>query len=357
MRNILVLLFLLLPFSAWAQDLEEATGLADEPEESARPAPSGIENLRYRSYILVEGVKERTDSVSESDFPNIEASLSMDYKKDGFTYFLDGLVNYTDDDKKTQSFLNQLGVRYQATEQVVLAIGKERNRRSPGIVVSPSDLLFTQAQLPGLREDRQGLWLGRASYQRPQSSYDLFLLPVNATDEYGWPEKKTEYYGTVVRTLQQFENLDLSVSLGELGNVNRAGLAAQFIFAKVWKTYYEFGYQEDFDPQNLVGISYEGSDDYGFKLEYFHNGPGAAAGLFPFVDQNYGIVTVSAIEWKNHWNFFLSYIQNLEDKSNLALGRAEYLVSDHLVGGLTALVFNGNPFLDERYALDLKYTF
>lgn len=404
MRLIFVCLFLF-SLTVKAEDIEEAIGLKDSPSEisdltkSKKSKPvSKLENEKWRSrsYLLLESVTQKTSDGDKSEFPNLEASLSLDYKKNpSMTFFIDVMGDYFKKTNESSAFTNQIGLRYTGVENMVFALGKERNRRSPGIIVSPSDPLFVFTNLPGQREDRRGVWLARASYQQSRSSYDLFLLPADQMDGGGWPMSQSKYQGTLGRMFQQFENWDLSLSAGEMDKTSKAGLALQSIFADVWKGYYELGYIGKYSSamqaerkdvtQHLLGISYEGSEDYTFKAEYFFNGQGmdntefqtfrrtlllsptiasASSDFSPFLRKQYMIFSAAAIEVKNYFNFILSGIKSIEDTASLYLLRAEFLATNQLVIGGSALYLDGDNgtqyFLrsfDRQYSLDLKYSF
>jgi hypothetical protein len=388
--KIFLLLFLIAATARAAEDIEEAQGLEDEPAAVASQVRD--ENFRHRSYLLGEGLSQKRGSQGINDYAQFEASLGLNYDAGSLKFFFDGVADHQTPNQNT-AFLNQIGLRYQPSDAFSFAVGKERNRRSPGIIVSPSDFIFSQNSLPGQREDRRGVWLGRASYQVAKTSYDLFLLPVASLDTGGWPTRQSQYSGTAVRAFQQYDNLDVSVMAGNIDSVFKAGVALQGFVSKVWKTYYEIGYAAKYlsalgqesqqVTQHLVGLSYEGSEDYSVKGELYFNGQGfnaaefesfkvIAAGSAPtslsvsslFIRKQYGLVTFSALEIKNHYNFFISLIKSFDDQGFVSLLRAERLMSDHLVIGAGGLFINGGQnsqyFLatfDQQYSVDVKYTF
>ncbi len=358
----LLLLILLSPRPLLAQEIEEATGLQEEQSQEKNREIRN-DNFRYRSYLLAEWTHTSIKQKVFEEFPNIEASFAADYKSGQITSFIDGIANYTDGSSHTQGFLNQLGARYQVSDHVILALGKERNRRSPGIVISPSDLLFSTTNLPGLREDRRGEWLARASYQIPHASYDFFVLPVDQQNAGGWPAEQSKYRGTLVRTLQQFKNIDVSFSLGRFDETTAAGVALQGIIANSFKLYYEVGYWSKViskqASQHLLGVSYEGSNDWSFKLEYFVNGDEQTSLLF--TRKHYLLFTTSLIEALNRYNVFVSLIRSLEDESWLTLLRGEYIIDDRMVTGLTGVYVFGKQYssvpFDYQARWDVKYSF
>jgi hypothetical protein len=348
----ILLLFFFISNLGRAEEIEEAVGLPDEVTTQVS-AHHVNENWRHRSFILLEGIS-RNATGSKNEFPNFEADLTTDYKTRGVTLFFDGYAKRTQIDQKTLGYTNQFGVRYQTAESFNLAVGKERNRRSPGIIISPSDLLFSQTNLPGLTEDRWGVWLARTSYQMTKSSYDLFVLPVSSQTEGGWPDENSKYLGTMARSLQQFENWDVSVSVGSINENTRAGLAVQGIVAEVWKTYYEVGYFGNHSQsQQLLGLSYEGSDDFSVKGEYFYNEVGISEEPTLFTQKQYAIFTASALELFNRYNLITSIVKSLEDSRALTIFRAEFLATDHLVAGITSIFLTSS----QQYNFDLKYSF
>lgn len=384
------ILFILMAFHAFAEDIEEAKGL---PEESpAKTSRSLQDKWRHRIYLLGEGISQKSDSRSVTDYGNFEASASVDYGDDKLKYFIDGIADIRSSGTKV-SLLNQIGVRYLTEENVNLSIGKERNKRSPGIITSPSDFVFGLNAVPGLREDREGVWLARASKQIEKVSYDVMFLLASSQDAGGWPQHDNRYKGTVVRSLQQYENLDVSVAAGTIDSVMRAGIALQGFLQKIWKTYYEVGYKAEHQTvtgsqlkqvtQHLLGLGYEGSEDYSVRVEYYYNGQGLDADQFEtfktlagftspsqistdflFLRKQYGIFNFSALEIKDRLNFIVSIIKSLEDTGSSSVLRAEWLINDHLVTGVTGIFINGDsgsqyflaPF-NQQYSLDLKYTF
>jgi hypothetical protein len=338
-----------------AEEIEEAKGLPDEPLVVEAPASTSStnQNWRHRSYLLLEGISRKAP-VSKNEFPNLEADVSTDFKLKKATLFFDGYAKYTEINQKTLGYTNQIGFRIQATESLNFALGKERNRRAPGIIISPSDLLFSQTNLPGLTEDRRGVWLVRGSYQILKSSYDVILLPTNQQTEGGWPESSSKYYGAMARTLQQFVNWDISLSMASLNSNSRVGLALQGIVKDYWKTYFESGYFGNSNSyQHLLGLGYEGSNDYSAKIEYFYNETGLREGPTLFTQRSYAILTASAQELYNKFNLISSVVKSLEDSTELVILRAEYLATNQLVTGITSVTASNT----EQYGFDLKYTF
>lgn len=312
--------------------------------------------------------------------------------------FFDGILSYSDADGEGRPFLNQTEFRHHWADHYQLSIGKERSRRSPGMVISPSDLLFSKNPLPGQREDRNGVWMTRFSYQNVQNSYDLIFLPVDAVEEHGLPDKDAKPLGVVLRLFQQWGPVSASFSLGSLQNHWKGGSSVEGFLATVWKFYYEVGYQEKSKDlpfiekqkvsQHLLGMSYEGSNDASFKLEFLQNGYGLESAEFeqwnqttgvllrnttatsgrteaiPFLRQQYLMATGSLFEVFDAYNGLFSWIQSLEDDASSQIIRIENLANDHLLIGLSILEIEGNSksqyayrIFDNQTRLDLKYIF
>lgn len=392
------LLFAFIAVPAFSQDLDEAEGLEDKP---AKIQPDRFETIvdyqwKSRSYVLIETTRVNTDDESKGYFPNLQWSLTSDFKRSNRTsFFLDGVVNYYDSEKEAQGVLNQAGFRLNVDENWQVAMGRERNRRSPGIIVSPSDIIYTQSNLPGQREDRRGAWLGRASYQDERSSYDLIAMPAPFEREDGFPDSPQDHWDSAFRTLQQFDNVDVSFSFGNIDEKQKAGLAVQGIFFKSYKFYYEIGFQDRVEilvddeekenaTQQLLGMSFEGSNDYSYKVEYYRNEQGYSEDEFkklqsllslaptterptvlnPFLRQQYLILTAAINEIKNEYNLVGSVIKSLDDDASVFFLRGEWLINDKMVAGVTALTVGGNDDsqyalrpLNQQYTADLKYTF
>jgi hypothetical protein len=390
--------------------IEEATGLSDEvstesPSEAqpsivpslASPSESGLGRTRTRAYILIDGTKASGSEDDQVHFPNGQLSFSGDYKIQNDSFVLvDALGNYDANKKEGSSFLNQAGFRSRVSETVQYFIGKERNRRSPGLIVSPSDFIYSNTNLPGQREDRRGVWLGRVSYQVITGSADVLVLPVQTETSEGLPQSNQSRTEGAVRGMYQFNGFDLSLMAGRYLGINRAGASIQTLFANKYKIYVEHGTQDEVTvspnttkahpSQTLLGFGYEGSEDFSLRFEYFHNGQGldseefnrmmrlrslfpnqlasGASAVSPFVRQKYLISSLSFPELQKKYNVTVSGIKCLEDDSILALTRLEYIGGDKILVGLSYTQIQGGTGSQFQYrsfnsqtTLDFKYSF
>lgn len=390
------------------QDLEEATGLVDE-NLGPKTKPPIIETVglgyqqswfrsgRTRFYLLIDGTQSYGSTDENVFFPNGQLSFSGDFKvQTGSFLIIDAVGNYDAKNKSGTLFLNQVGFRSKWSESVQYFIGKERNRRSPGLMISPSDFIYSNTNLPGQREDRKGIWLGRLSYQRINGSVDFFILPVQDETSEGMPDSEQNNIGGALRGLYQFGGTDVSLMVGRYQGMSRVGTSAQTLLLNKYKIYVEFGTQEeitrynnnikDYPVQVLAGFGYEGNEDFSLRIEYFENGqglnsdefnhlirlssplpnqPGENTGLqSPFIRKKYFITSMSFPEIKKKYNFTISAIKSLEDDSILSITRLEYIAGDKLLLGLGLTKINGglgsqyqHRNFDIQTTADLKYSF
>jgi hypothetical protein len=363
-------------------------------------ATSTISDIKNRVYILFDAEKKIDQQESITDralapashnetnnktyFPNAEASMSLEAKLlNRYILFADAIADYSDQDKKSQIFVNQIGMRGQFAEKIQWAIGKERSRRAPGMLISPSDIIYSQSNLPGQREDRHGVWLGRLSFQEITESYDIYVLHVDSEWQNGLPKSKQGASSFAARVFHQFANVDLSLSIGKIQNINKIGLAIQGLIDNVYKLYTELGTQEysllpigikKQNPyQTLLGFGYEGSDTFNIKFEYLNNGQGLTQAEFkqvqlpfmvPFARQKYILINLVFPEIRKRYNIIGTSIVALEDNANLRLLRGEYIATDQLLLGASLLEIGGDSNsqyshrnFDSQLNIDMKYTF
>jgi hypothetical protein len=350
--------------------------------------------LRTRGYFLLEAEETinaflpiTNSSVSKTEkiyFPNFQMSLSSELKTDNRKYyFIDGVASYRDLGKKSDIFINQIGFRGFIFENWQWAIGKERNRKAPGMLISPSDILFSLTNLPGQKEDRKGIWLSRISFQDMERSYNFNILPVSNEESNGWPIGKQDSVGFSLSVFQQYTNIDTNFTIGKINNTNKAGFAIQELIKNIYKIYTEIGYQEysnlvySLNKKNLVqgllGLSYEASKDYTIKMEYLYNGQGLSQGEFKkfnapimnlFLRQNYLLTYIIVPEIRDRYNLMATSIIALEDTARLHLVRGEYIENDNLLLGLSVLSIFGDSRsqyrsrnIDRQFNLDVKYAF
>lgn len=389
-------------FAANTEVIEEAVGLADDnpaAEASHDQTSSALDQHRTRTYILIDGAKSTGSSDDQIYFPNAQLSFSGDFSFGPKSFFLvDVIGNYDSKNGKADSFLNQIGLRSRLGDSVQYFIGKERNRRSPGLIVSPSDFISSSANLPGQREDRKGVWLARASYQQITHSFDLIALPVQSETSEGIPTAQQDRIEGAVRGLKQFSNLDVSFMAGRYLGIPRAGMSAQTLLENKYKFYLELGTQEESKLQNnatraypvqtLFGAGYDGIEDFTVRLEFYENGQGLNPDEFsqvmrtfamfpalapsgslsrtPFLRQKYLITSMSWMEIFDKYSLTFSVIKSLEDDSILGVARFEYIVSDRvLIGAMLNQVGGGGGGAsqyqyrnyDSQTTVDLKYSF
>lgn len=346
--------------------LEEAQGLPDESEIVSKEVNSTSRLSRFRGYGIIEHLTQQSSQSKnlEVKFPNLEIALTAEANMDEnyIQFFFEGRSFYRatepKNEREIEGLLEQIGVRWRPYENFVIAIGKERNRRSPGLIVSPSDFLHTSESLPGMRRERNGIWLIRASYQEAGQTLDIIALPFDKIEESGLPGKNSHSAGGALRYFKQFANLDLSLSIGKINDTQHKGVSGQFIAFDVWKFYAEIGQKEN-TISSLGGISYEGSNTFMTRVEVYHNGNGldktdwqnvrnifknkplskqfATSSATPFIRQNYAIASVTFPDILDQFNMYETLIKSLEDKSYINLARFEWLANDNQIIG-TSLV-------------------
>jgi hypothetical protein len=388
MKRLLVTLLLVSSLAtAQDQDLEEAQGLPDE-----KPTLDKNEGLRLpegwseRSYLWLEALsrKEARGDWDEVKGPNGEASLTLNYKNNsGFQSFLDGRGVHNSDPKNDQGILEQGGLRYQATEKILVTLGKERSRKAPGLIVAPSDFLYAQENLPGQREQRAGIWQGKIAWQESHRSLEILALPFDRLKENGLPDQDARWEGWAARAFYQFENFDVQLAAGHVDDDWHEGLSTQGIIG-AWKLYAEAGWNEEMRSQ-LGGVEYQGIDKWSFRAEYYHQDPlvtredlqklwqlsrlmnaklpANSASFRPFLRENYAIASVSALGLDDRWNAFATFLRGVDDRGYLGNVRGEWLVDDHQVLGFSLLGFSEGdqqqyalrPF-DRQLSLDWKFT-
>lgn len=380
--------------------IEEAEALPEEVSLSPstrRQDPSHLNQSRIRSYFLMEGVQSTGSAENKIYFPNAQLSFSGDFQFQEQNFFLfDAVGNYDRKSNSSNSFLNQMGFRSQFSEKLQYFIGKERNRRSPGLIISPSDFIYSNTNLPGQREDRQGVWLARTSYQQINFSLDLLLLPVENETSSGLPDSHQTRTDAALRVLKQWEILDMSIMVGRYLGVNRVGVSAQTLWDNKYKMYLEFGSaaesklynnsKKSNTIQTLVGIGFEGSEDFNARLEYYHNGQGLNSEEFSqrqqylnlspplaananssknlFLRQQYLITSLTFPELYKKYNLTFSAIKSLEDDSIIGVFRFEYIVTDKILTGISFKHLQGGVDSQLQYrefntqtTVDLKYSF
>lgn len=387
--------------AAQENDLEEAVGLPENlpSPPTERSHPPSTKNCAYLGYGRLMGRinQETSTQKTRQSFPDAETRLAGQCDLPGsFTVFADGHGSLTDNPENRLAYLDQGGIRWRPRDEWVMMVGKERNRRSPGLLISPSDFLHTNQNLPGQSEERQGIWAVRNSWQMPQQSYDLFLLPARYSRANGLPDHELQAQGAATRFYHQFENFDLDAGIGQLAGVTKAGLSSQGFLSKSWKIYGELGYSEKEDillwerrnrVSALLGNSYDG-DKFSLRMEIFHQEAGAndkefeqimnlrrsgklrlnpekTSGNGPaFLRQNYLIANASLLEWFPDWNLQETIIYGLDDQAWMNFVRLEYLINHQWTTGISQRHVDRNSnhqFLlrtvDWETVADVKWSF
>lgn len=380
--------------------IEEAEMLVEEKSSTSVPQGQSLsvfKQNRTRSYLLVDGSRFTGNDDDTIYFPNAQLSFSGDFYLTTQSFFLiDSVADYDKKSDDSDIFLNQVGFRSKLSDSVQSFIGKERNRRSPGLIVSPSDFIYANTNLPGQREDRKGVWLARASYQQINHSFDLIALPVQRETSEGVPESQQDAVEGAIRGLKQFNNFDISFMLGKYLGISRGGLSIQTLLDNKYKLYLELGTQEQsrlynntirvYPVQTLIGLGYEGVQDFTARLEFYENGQGLNPHEFsqmmamyamapalavsddsqpnPFLRQKYLIASLSWMEIFDKYNITVSAIKSVEDDSILGVSRLEYVATDKTLLGLSVNQIQGGDDSQYRYRnydsqiiADLKYSF
>jgi hypothetical protein len=268
----------------------------------------------------------------------LEAGLTLDYKPRGYIgLFAEGRAVYDDESEKALGFIDQGGVRLRPMDQLVFVAGKERNRRSPGLIISPSDFIHSAQAIPGLREARSGVWLGRIAWQTAEQSADLIALPVSAVSDTGFPTDESKYYGSAARYFARVPGfVDIGFDIGQIGDHFKTGAFAQTIFLQSWKVYGETGYDDQSAASShLVGVGYEGSSTYTARAEYYTREAGFPIPMPMLTESSYVILSGGATNWRDVFNFTETVVHSVEKKQYLNLLRAEWLANDFQTGGIT----------------------
>ncbi len=334
-----------------ADDIEEARPLVPEaapPPPVAQPPGAEGGALRYRAYALIEYASTRSEKTGArtGSFPDFEAGGSLTYAwSRGVQGFGDVTFGYRDSPVTRTSLVNQGGVRL-SEGPWQLALGKERSRKSPGLIVSPSDFLYPVENLPGQREQRAGIWQARGSWVSESHQLDVLALPNMAVDEHGLPSRDETRAGGAARWFYLSRAFDVGVTVARIDSENFAGAFAQTFLGAATKVYAEYGYLERETvlgvtrsdvTRALLGASHEGLPDLTFKFEYYYNGAGLddEAGLAPstampaniFYRRHYLIAHASAVNLWRTSTLSAAYIRALGEEDRTALVRYELPLS------------------------------
>ncbi len=308
---------------------------------SATPAEAGGPSEAFtRGYAFSAArlTKIPAASARRGAGPDLELGLAFKGKPvDPVDVFAEGRGLHANAQGRPTAALDQAGVRVRPAPDWTLALGKERNRRAPGLILSPSDVLYSRQNLPGQREDRAGVWLARASWQTEAASADLIALPVDAERANGMPAAAAGLRGYAARGFWRTGAVDLTLDAGRVDGDPALGASAQTFVAGVWKVYGETG-RSHRATSHLVGAGYEGSDIVTAHAELYRAGAGAATPL-PGLSaaKTYAILSVTALELRTWLNLTGTAIKSLEDRAAVGLARAEALVGHRHAVGATLL--------------------
>jgi hypothetical protein len=348
LRSMALSMLAALPLQAQHLDLEEAPGLDPQSmsqEERVDPL-SESSRWRWRGYGLLDyqlmKIAQR-DALRESG-PAGEFAMALDgMVTPDLQVFFEGRGIAEAKGRSLPSkrgLWEQGGVRYRPLDSLLFVLGKERNCRAPGMIVSPSDFLHSHQNLPGLREERQGRWLTRIAWQGKNHSFDLLALPVTSENDQGLVADASQYQGTVFRYLGRIASgWDIAVDYGQLQDSRRAGFFLQTLQSQVWKVYAEAGYDSQNEAYStLLGGSYEGFSDWSLRLEWYQQDEGWESTLALLTERNYAYASLTVIELMDRFNLTPTLMRSFSEDPNYAgIMRAEWLINDRQTLGATYL--------------------
>ncbi len=357
---------------------------------TAAPEPNFDPFLTYRGYVDLEYINNHLRDHSHAEqWANWEGALKLQTPA---KYLIQGYGDFSgyyfeDGSPIPEGLVNEWGLRLRPHEKLAISIGKERNRRAPGLLYSPSDLLHSTQAAPGLREERTGVWLGRVSYQTESATADLIYLPVDKEHSNGMPKKMMKPTSGIIRTYNRLLGVEVSVSAGRIRDINRYGAYLQGFAFDVFKLYGEWGYEQKkkvflWEREHVVswlmGTSFEGLVNATITFEYLkfpanltdlelkqlHQSPLTVVAMFPFVRRHYVIGSIGYRELWDRINVFVTGAKSLEDKGYVGISRLEGLLSDQFTCGASYLAFGQQGHdspelrpLNERISFDLKWSF
>jgi hypothetical protein len=370
--------------AATGDELEEAKPL-EAPVATAPAAEHAIDRpYRYRGYALGEWANLIPDSsqlkTRDQSLAEVNGSGSVSFQT-GFQLFGDLTGTYRFRIEDGDLLLNQLGVRYRRGPWEGLA-GKERARKSPGMVLSPSDFLFPNDSLPGLREQREGVWMARGSWLAPGHSVDVIYAPNLVVNDQGLPDDDETRRAAALRYFRQSSAFDAGANLATIDGDPAAGFWGQTYLFKTTKIYLDAAWRDTDQVLNrtvhdaskaLAGVSYEGYSHGTFRLEVYANNrglegtvtaaPAAAGASDPFNNifyrRGYGIASVQLTDLWRESAFTLNHIRAFEYSEWVWVARYELPLTAHQAVGTTVARFHGLATTPDATlaTLDWKYTF
>lgn len=393
LKCVYAVIFFMLGSVGQADDIEEAQPLEDITiKTSSSAAPS---KFTYRGYFEIEYARYWNESRDDEAFPNIELSASAQWKPNtSINVFADYMYDYERLTEESTVKVNQIGIRTQLSSDWQIALGKERARKSPGLIISPSDFIFIDESLPGMREQREGMWLGRLSWQTPQQSADVIIIPYFNKDRWGWPDHQNLQDAAALRYFYQTNNFDVGFQGGHISNNLRLGAFAQYFITKVTKIYFDVGYTDKkevlfFERQHafdeIFGVTYDGISDVSLRAEIYHNQAGLNQKeldmVLPFLlmqseeyetssisnfllRQWYLIMSLNILNMWHESDFTFSTVNGLDERSHLVLARYKIPLSQAQELGLSVFSLSGSenssfelrPF-DWSLLADWQYSF
>jgi len=369
--------------AAVGDDFEEAKPIEAPTAPTAVPTPPTDLPYRYRGYGLLEWANRYPDASNQKtrDFSLAEVNGSGHWNPGyGLQLFGDVTGTYYFRSEDGLLRLNQIGLRYR-NGPWELAAGRERARKSPGLVISPSDFLFPNDSLPGMRELREGVWLARGSWQVPGHSADAIYVHNLITEEHGWPDRDQRERGGVLRYFRQSSAFDAALNAAALeGDVSVGAWAQTYVF-KTTKLYVDAGYRE-IDRllgrpvkdvvRTLVGASYEGETYGTFRLEYLHINDGIEGAVTAppstsvtdilnsiFYRPRNAIASVQLSDLWHESSFTLNHIRALDYSEWLWMIRYDLPVTNHQIVGTTLARFHGLATMPDAtlITVDWKYSY
>lgn len=339
-------------------ELGEATGLA--PSLNVEPLDANPTRHKFRGYLRLQGTRTQTRQATIDSGADTEIVVSY-LEKSNPSPFLDGRVSIESRARTTGGKLDQAGLRTQLTESWSLAIGKERNRRSPGLIISPSDFIHSRQNLPGTPEERAGVWLARISHMVANRGIEFVALPFRYEKDNGIPDVERSSVhldaerpaGFVVRSFARTAGFDFAIDAATLLDHFVAGANIQRVSSGGWKSYVEAGWKSDTrTPDFLAGAGYEASSDWTGRVEFYHHGSGLdrdgirhmtspPTSIFPRRD--YVIANITFPDLYDRFNLIETWIRGIEDRGWINLTRAEWIAGGAHVAGFTLMHISRNP--------------